>query len=406
MAYPTNSGGELMKKSFASLLSILLIITLLVACGGKKNVVYVGADKPTDDVDPKTDETKEYDGKILLFVSGNLGDLSFADLSKIAVDQFAAENNLELTVIEGGKDSSKYVKTFLDAIETGNYDYSVSPSWYIFDDLLENAKKYPNTKFVVFDTERNADEKMTDIDNLIGISYKQNEGSFLGGIYSCLMTKKNYVACIGNSDSPIINDFIAGYVHGIKWFNDEKGTNVKYQVTYNSQEATVQDTYNTTDVLYNTGVDVLYNIAGSRTLGACKAAEDKGGIDVGYYVIGVDYDQWQVFTEIKDVPTLGKDNIATSVIKNITPTVLWGLNGFKNGNVEPGNHLLGVELGAVGLAKNQRYFEVTPKEVQDEIDRIERLIADGDLKVLSYFEEFGADSDKWAAYRDKPNARL
>lgn len=405
-AYPNNSGDELMKKFLATLLSILLVITLLVACGGKDGGDTGTTDKPADGGDTTVDTNKEYDGNMLLFVSGNLGDLGFSDLSHIAAVQFAEENNLELTVVEGGKDNSTYVTSFLGAIETGNYDYSVSSSWYTFDDLLANASKFPDTKFVVFDTARNADEKMEGLDNLIGISYKQNEGSFLCGIYSCLMTKKNFVACIGNSDSPILNDFIAGYVHSIKWYNDENGTDIKYRVTYNAQGATVQDTYELSDVLFNAGVDILYNIAGGRTLGACKSAEDKGGIDAGYYVLGVDSDQWQVFTDTKDVSAVGKDNIATSMLKNVTETVLWGLNGFKNGDVPPGNHLSGIKLGGVGLAKNQRYLEVTPKEVQDEIDRIEKLIADGDLKVYSYFEEFEADNTKWAAYRDDPDARL
>lgn len=85
------------------------------------------------------------------------------------------------------------------------------------------------------------------------------------------MTKTGSVGAVASQDAPILNDFLTGWLAGVKYFNDNMGGNVKYSVAYLS-DSTVQGDYETAAVLYGAGCDIVYNIAGTFCLGAAKRA--------------------------------------------------------------------------------------------------------------------------------------
>ena len=113
-------------------------------------------------------------------------------------------------------------------------------------------------------------------------------------IYQCLMTKTGKVGAIANQDSPILNDFVTGWIAGVKFFNDTYGKNIEYTLAYLS-DMTITNDYETASVLYGSGHDIVYNIAGFLGLGAAQASEEAGGWQKGIFMIGVDYDQYTVY---------------------------------------------------------------------------------------------------------------
>ncbi len=46
--------------------------------------------------------------------------------------------------------------------------------------------------------------------------FRQNEGSYLAGVYAASMIKSGVIGVVGGQNKPIINDFIAGYEQGAK----------------------------------------------------------------------------------------------------------------------------------------------------------------------------------------------
>ena len=281
-----------MKKRFAGLLAAAMLAATLVGCGGggaeETTAANTGAEEGTGTSDGSGDSVEGK--KLLFFAFQNIGDYGTNDLGYYAAQEIAEKYNIDMTLVEGGMDASTRTTTLLDAIETGGYDYVISSSWYIQDDLLANVDRFPDMKFILYDTAPTLD--LSEYPNVFGVSFRQDEGSFLTAVYQCLMSENHKIGAAANQDSPILNDFVTGWLAGVKYYNDnmaEDGEEVEYNIAYYSDQ-TVQGAYETVNVLYNNGCDVVYNIGGSYCVGALNACSEHGGIENNQYLIGVDYD--------------------------------------------------------------------------------------------------------------------
>ena len=110
-----------------------------------------------------------------------------------------------------GKDTSVYENAFLDAIDSGKYTIVVTQSNYGLSDLcIKYAPEYKDIKFISFDMGASAD--ISAIDNMFGIAFKQNEGSFLVGALAGKLTTTNKIGVFLFNDVPVGNDFATGYI--------------------------------------------------------------------------------------------------------------------------------------------------------------------------------------------------
>jgi len=82
------------------------------------------------------------------------------------------------------------------------------------DAIQKVAKQFPNTKFGIID-HGYSDDEYKDISNVLGILYKEHEGSFLIGVLAALTTETNTVGFVGGMDIPVIHRFEAGYKAGV-----------------------------------------------------------------------------------------------------------------------------------------------------------------------------------------------
>ncbi len=398
-----------MKKRFAGLLAAAMLAATLVGCGGggaeettaANTAAEAGAEEGTGTSDGSGDSVEGK--KLLFFAFQNIGDYGTNDLGYYAAQEIAEKYNIEMTLVEGGMDASTRTTTLLDAIETGGYDYVISSSWYIQDDLLANVDRFPDMKFILYDTAPTLD--LSEYPNVFGVSFRQDEGSFLTAVYQCLMSENHKIGAAANQDSPILNDFVTGWLAGVKYYNDnmaEDGEEVEYNIAYYSDQ-TVQGAYETVNVLYNNGCDVVYNIGGSYCVGALNACSEHGGIENNQYLIGVDYDQYTTFANA-ETEVAGYENLVTSMEKRITQCCVLAFDGIVSGDMEMGNHRFGVADGGTGLAYNENYYAHTPEDVQNTITEIEQMITDGDIVVPSYYDL--PDYDTFAQFRDDPDYRL
>ncbi len=387
-----------MKRVLSLILTLILALTL-VACGGEDSST---SSSDADDSSSSSSSEAAEQEKLLFFCS-NLGDMGFNDLGHEGAKYIAETGNMDLTVVEAGPDSSIHVTTLFEAIESGGYDWVVTSSWYILDSLMEKFDgDFKDVNFIIYDT--NPDLDLSAYDNVVGLSFRQDEGSFLTGVYSAMMTQTNKVAGVGWGDNPIINDFLAGYIQGVKWYNDNYDANVEYVATYYG-EATITAVYEGATVFYNNGYDILYNIYGSATLAACNAIVDKGEEGDDLYVIGVDMDQYTFYDTVKEEGTVvdGYEHILTSMLKNARESIIWAYDSISDGSIDWGNHNVGIENGGVGLAMNDNYYAHTPEDVQAEMDNVIDMVKSGEIEIKGYFSY--ADYDEFNTYRDDPEAR-
>ena len=285
-----------MKRRFMGLLTAAALVASLAGCGGSTEEAATTAATAGGTSTETSGETSggedSLEGKKLLFFAfQNIGDYGTNDLGYYAAQEIAEKYGIEMTLVEGGLDASTRTTTLLDAIETGGYDYVISSSWYIQDDLLANVDRFPDMKFILYDTAPTLD--LTDYPNVFGVSFRQDEGSFITAVYQCLMSENHKIGAAANQDSPILNDFVTGWLAGVKYYNDNMaadGEEVAYNIAYYSDQ-TVQGAYETVNVLYNNGCDVVYNIGGSYCVGALNACSEHGGIENGQYLVAEDYEE-------------------------------------------------------------------------------------------------------------------
>ncbi len=393
-----------MKKALAMVLALVMCLGLVACAGSGNNSTPATTKASTDTQAPAAEGSgKAAEGKTMLYYTAYIGDFGLADMGWRAAQAAQEKYGYDVTLVEYGNDSSQAVNSLIDALDTKHYDYVMAMGWYISDTVIEKSKsgEWADTTFILYDTAPSTDFSGTN--NIYGVSFAQNEGSFLVGIYSALMSKTGKVGCVINLDAPITNDFGTGWLCGVKYAKKTLGLNVDSMYTYMG-ELTVQGDYESVNVVMDNGCDYVYNVGASVSLGAMQAADEKGGYENGKFIIGTDYDQYTYFETVGDVQ--GYKSMVTSMLKNIEPCVallLQNINGEATG-IEPGNHTYGVAEGGTGLAENDWYKQNTPEDVQKQIADISAKIASGEIDVVSYFDF--PTYDDFATYRDNIDAEF
>lgn len=390
-----------MKKVIALALALVMCLSL-VACGSSGTSQSTGTTSGSTTA-PAADSNGEAKESVLYYAA-YIGDFGLGDMGWRAAQAAGEKYGYDVTLVEYGNDSSQAVNSLIDALDTRHYDYVMAMGWYVTDTVIEKSAsgEWSDIKFILYDTAPSADFK--GCDNIYGVSFAQNEGSFLVAVYSALMTKTGKIGAVINMDAPITNDFGTGWLHGYKYAVNELGMkDLDMMYTYMG-ELTVQGDYESVNVVMDNGCDYVYNVGGSVALGAMQAAEEKGGVDGGKFIIGTDYDQYTYFESVGDV--VGYKTMVTSMLKNIEPCVALlfeNIHGEATG-IGPGNHVYGIAEGGTGLCENDWYKQNTPEDVQKQISEISAKIASGELKVVSYFDF--PSYDDFAAYRDNKDAQF
>ncbi len=379
-------------KKLLTILLVLALVFSLAACGN-------GADEPeepTNGEEPGEEEPGEEEEplKVALLLNGTLGDLSFFDSAhdglQRAKEQFG--DDIVVETVEMTTDSSKWMPTLYDYSDDGSWDIIIVGTWELVEPLAEVAPQYPDQKYFLFD--QSMDYSTGEFDNVYSITYKQNEVSFLTGALASIMTTSDQfemvdpsnevIGFLGGTDSPVINDFLVGYIEGAKYIND----NIRVVISY---VGNFSDTPKGKDLALaqyqNQGVDVGFNVAGLAGLGQIDAA-----VETDNYAIGVDSDQALIMGEPQ------ANHIPTSALKNVGNSLIRGIEMHMNDEVPYGEaESLGLNEGGVGLAKNEYYEQIVPEDVRTQINDLEEMIANGEIEVDT---AFGKTNEEIQAIKD------
>ena len=203
--------------------------------------------------------------------------------------------------------------------------------------LKEVAAANPNVKFSI------VDDNIAGANNVEGLEFHAEEGSYLVGVAAALTTKTNSVGFIGGVNIPLIQSFEAGFKAGVYKVNPK----IKYQSTYASNPPDMSG-FNAPDKgheaalgMFQNGADVVYSAAGSTGQGAHKAAFELGK---GHWSIGVDADEALYASNAKY-----KSVILTSALKNVDVGVNSFLSDVVAGTFKADVHYFDASNGGVGF---------------------------------------------------------
>jgi len=356
-----------MKKVVLFLLVAILALSM-VGCAQK-------AAEPGKPAEPEKPAGKVY--KVVSLVNGNLGDKSFFDSAESGLKELAAAGRIEYKTIEMGgtdQDQPKWLETLNEVASSGEYDLVICGTYQMPDYLKEAATTYPNQKFLIYD-----DNTYVGVNqNVVNITYKQNDMGYLIGTFAAKMTTETsvdkinpeaVVGFIGGIDSPVINDFLYGFLEGAKAANPEIKVDTRYVNSY-VDTATAKEIG--LSMINDKKADILWGVAGLSGNGGAEAALESGKA----WFIGVDSDQELTLPAAQAAITL------TSGLKNVGKSIIWLFDEWDAGRTYWGQEVrLGIPEGGVGVVTDKNFAKIAPKAIQDAVLAAQADIVAGKIVV-------------------------
>ena len=354
-----------MKKLVSIVMTISMAMSL-AACGASSSSADTTAS--TAAADAGTDSNK---GKVA-FLVGALGDKSFSDSGEAGMQILKSEGWDEHTFELGdASKADKYEDEILDVIDQG-YEYIIGYSTYM--EIMANlAKEYPDVKFIGFDANWTDDQLP---DNM-----------------AAGMTKTGTIAVDVGVESPVINDFVTGFVNGVIDYNAANGTDVKVvKAAVDSWSDPAKMKEIVLDQARNNNADVFYQVAGGSGDGLFEACTELNDV----WAIGVDSDQYALYKDSENPEKA--DVILTSMLKEVGNSLVSIMHSIESGDDSMWGHTtrLGLAQDSVGIADNDYYEANTPDELKAQIAEASEKIKSGELKVKSYYDF--ADDTEYNAY--------
>ncbi|WP_059051021.1 BMP family ABC transporter substrate-binding protein [Paenibacillus senegalimassiliensis] len=354
-----------MKKNILFLL-LAVVMVLVTACGS--NSANQGSTG-----DNNSDAAGQSDKlKVILLIPGTLGDKSFFDAANNGLNKVKEELGAVTKVVEMGTDKTKWEPTYND-IAAEDWDVIISGGSEITEMFNAIAEANPDKKFINYDTD--IEEAPA---NVYSMTYATNEVSFLAGAAAAYATQSemenanedNVIGFVGGMDIPGINAFLVGYIQGAQYVDPD----VKVAVSYAGDFVNPAKGKELSLIQYNSGVDIIFNVAGGTGLGIFDAAKEKKK-----YAIGVDSDQAML---LKDTDPEKADLIVTSAIKKIDSAILGAVKKLSEGTLEMGKRdRLSFEEDGVGIAENDIYTSTFPEEIQAKVEEVKQKLINNEIEV-------------------------
>ena len=336
------------------LVSLLLVLTLTLGVAA-----MAAADDPV---------------RVCIVFSGLLGDKSYNDSCLEGAKRAEADFGIELKTLEG-TEATEWEQNLLAAAE-GGYDLVICSSSNFQPYMEEHCASYPDVKFAVIDT-------TVPGDNICSVSFAQNQGSFLAGACAALLTTrteipgindKKIIGWVGGMDIPVLHDFFIGYEQGAKYIDPE----IEILQSFAGEWSNPLKGKELTLAMYDTGADVVMNVASGTGNGVLEGAKE-----AGHFAIGVDLNQdgdqpGAVFTSmVKRV-----DNACYELIKSV-------VEGTFQGNTTSYLDLVkgGVSLTDMAVVK-EALGDKFPADIQEKIEELTDKVKNGEIVVENY-EGFG-----------------
>jgi basic membrane protein A and related proteins len=331
----------------------------LTGCGGSSTSTSATSAKPSG----SSSQAQKVLKVGLAYDIGGRGDQSFNDLAAAGLDKVKKDLKVQTKELSASPGETKADKvTRLDLLAKGGYNPIVAVGFAYAEALGDVAPKYPNTKFAIIDS-------VVDAPNVTGLTFAEEQGSFLVGAAAALKTKTKNVGFVGGCLVPLLQKFEAGYVAGVKQVDPTIKVQVKYLSTppgctgFNDPAAGKE----TAKGMYDNSADIIYAAAGGSGKGVFEAA-----LAAGKLGIGVDSDQYNQapLASVKSV-------IITSALKRVDTAVFEFVEGIVNGKPLTGTQVFDLKRDGVGFSTSGGQVD----DIKTKLDGYRQQIIDGKITV-------------------------
>ena len=297
---------------------------------------------------------------------GGVNDKSFNQAANTGLESAVKDFGVKKQVIES-KMFEDYEQN-LQAFVSNNANLIVGVGYMMQDAVTNVSKQNPDSNFLFIDG-------VVDNPNVLNVTFKENEGSYLMGIIAAKMSNTGKVGFIGGIDGELIQRFEAGFVAGVKSINAEAGALLENRtlVRYAGSFDDVQKGNELAKVLINDGCDVIYHAAGGVGIGMFTAVQETRSSGKDVWAIGVDMDQAVTLPDYKDF-------IISSMMKRVDTATYTATKDLVNGSLKTGTHQqLGLKEDGVGIAPTTS--DKVSQDILDLVDQYSNAVKDGTIVV-------------------------
>ncbi|MCE1247346.1 MAG: BMP family ABC transporter substrate-binding protein [Firmicutes bacterium] len=328
---------------------------------------------------------------------GGLNDYSFNESANKGLVKAMQDFSCDVRVIES-KSEADY-EANIRKLADARYDLVIAVGVLLSEPLIKVAKDKPNVKFVIIDG------NVPDMPNVSVYRFREEEGAFLVGALSTMVSSRKKLGFVGGMDIPLIEKFEAGFKAGVKTISPEAEVFSGYTGSFNNPESGRK----MADKLFDKGADIVFHASGGCGNGVIDAAQERGAIQLPttsgflppnvkinstdrkgtYFAVGVDSDQ----------DSLAPGRVLTSMIKGVDVAVYESIKSMKENRFKAGTTSLGIKEGAISLSPmryTKEYIRTLNSDILPSIDRLSKMITDGQIQVpdtLDKLKDFKPPTD-------------
>ena len=301
--------------------------------------------------------------KVAVVLAGSTGDRSFYDSASEGLKALEESGKVKGNLIECQNDSSMFTSNLVSAAEKN--EIVVAVGWEFKDILEEYAPQMTDTKFIFVDND------LDNVgDNLLSITYAQNEGSFLVGYIAGKLTTTNKIGVVTGEESETMNDFTLGYEAGAKYANPNVEVLIKCANDYEDPARGKKLAL----ALYDKKCDIIFQVASRTGEGVFEAAKERK-----LFAIGVDSDQKYI----------NPDVIICSMTKQVGKSIEQTISAYIDDGTWNGGQIWVADMSTglvdVGYGDDTMTQQVDD-ELKAEVEQIKADIVSGKIKVPTAFE--------------------
>lgn len=337
------------KKGLVLVLALVMVVTMFAGCS-KPAPAAPTEQEPAATEAPAEAPKPEVSFGMITDVGG-LGDKSFNDSAWEGLQKAGKELGVEPVILQSTKqeDYETNIGNMAQSV-----DLSIAVGFLMEQAMKTGSEQYPDQKFGIIDT-------VVPTPNVMSVTFKEHEGSFLVGVIAGLSTKSNVVGFVGGMDFPTIQKFEVGYVAGVKSVNPDAKVLINYTGAFDNPDkgkeiALAQNKQK---------ADVIYHASGACGIGVIQAADEQD-----FWAIGVDQDQAAVSKNNK---------VLCSMIKRVDVGTYTIVKSYVDDKFQGGQLLeLGLKEDGVGYSDNGNNLTT---ELKAAADKYKAAIVDGTIVV-------------------------
>lgn len=292
--------------------------------------------------------------KVAIALLGAKTDGGFNQVDYEGVKMAEAQLDAEISYSENTKpsDFDRVIRTFA---KNGN-DVVIGHGFEFSDAILKVAKDFPNTIFLVTDT------NLTNDVNVGSFGTNNVETGFLDGAFAALMTKSNKVGAIGGMQIPAIVKSLEGFKAGAKYVKPD----INVITSYVGDFVDANKAKEMALTMIEQGTDYLMVNADAAGSGVNVAAETKGIYSIG--------------TVKPEFDTYPNSLIACSTV-DFSTAILKAIEEIKNGTFKIGYQSFGLKEGINAFVYNTKLDSKVSNDVKNKMDDIQKKLISGEIDL-------------------------